>query len=529
MIQSGGVLKAVSVVWAGTPATWGSWPASLELGNRWATYAEIYKRQLWVGVCVDKLALLHARLPLKVYERDDLDRPEARDHPYAQLLAKPNQRHSRVWFWLWTSSTFDVYGEWFWGKIRDRGGRPAQLVPLHPTAMKEEDERDGRVIWTFDNGKVQIKNIPDEDLVHVRTYNPDSFSRGLSKLEKLRATLENEDHALRAQSSFWRNGARPGYALSHPGNLTKPAADRLKLQWNEVAAGADNTGTTVVLEEGMKPEKLSISNEDAQYIDSRRLNREEVVAGYDLPPPAVHILDRATFSNITEQFRSIYRDSCEPRTTWWEAELESQLRGSVRPGASEPDFSEGVYAEFLLDGVLKGSPEQRAETYQKAINSAWMTPAEARARENLPFVPGSDRLYINSTLIPLPSDAGVADKNRIESLDVLVRAGFEPGPSAEALGLPDIPHTGLLPVTVQAEEADGPGTGVPADQMRSILGRLSRQKSLAEVDADALVDGLNGSADVVRAALSAAVTEGIDMPTFRSRLRELAAPKETTP
>lgn len=526
MIQSSGVLrKEYSTLWQGNPSQWEGWPRSLEIGNRWATYSEIYKRQLWVGVCVDKLALLHARLPLKVYERDDLNRPEARGHPYAQLLSTPNQRHSRVWFWLWTSSTFDVYGEWFWGKIRDRGGRPVQLVPLHPTSMREKDERDGRLIWDFDNGKVRILDIPNEDLVHVRTYNPESNTRGLSKLEKMRSTLENEDHALRAQSSFWRKGARPGYALSHPGNLSKPAADRLKLQWDEVASGADNTGTTVILEEGMTPEKLSISNEDAQYIDSRRLNREEVVAGYDLPPPAVHILDRATFSNITEQFRSIYRDSCEPRTTWWESELEAQLRASVRPGYSEPDFGDGVYAEFLLDGVLRGSPEQRAETYQKAINSAWMTPAEARSKENLAFVEGSDRLYINSTLIPLPSDAGVADKNRIESLGALVRAGFEPGPSAAALGLPDIPHTGLLPVTIQAEAAAGPGPSVPPEQMRSILGRLGRQSSLAEVDANALVEGLNGSADIVRAALVSAQASGCDLPTFRSRLKALEAPE----
>lgn len=488
MILSSGNLKSTTVVWTGSPATWGAFPTSIELGaNRWASYAEIYKRQLWVGVCVDKLALLHSRLPLKVYERDALNRPEVdRSNPYATLLARPNQRHSRVKFWLWTSSTFDVYGEWFWGKVRDRGGRPVQLVPLHPVSMREVGESDGRTIWDFDNGRLRIQGIPDEDLVHVSTYSPDSLTRGVSKLEKLRSTLENEDSALRAQASFWRNGARPGYALSHPNNLSKPAADRLKLQWNEVAAGTDNTGTTVVLEEGMKPEKLTINNDDAQYIESRKLNREEVVAAYDLPPPAVHILDRATFSNITEQFRSIYRDSCEPRTTWWESELETQLRGSVRPGASEADFSEGVYAEFLLDGVLKGSPEARATMYQQAINAGWMTPAEARTKENLPFIEGSDRLLINSTLVPLDS---------VASLDA----------------------PAMLPTTQD----------IPSDQMRSVLGRLSRQKSLTEVDADALVAGLNGHADVVRAALDAAKAMGLDLPAFRERLRALAAPKES--
>jgi HK97 family phage portal protein len=311
-IQSGGILVKSAVVWTGTPATWQGWPASLAIGDHWASYSEIYRKQHWVRTCVDKRSSLLSRLPLKVYERDDLNRPEARGHPYAILLAKPNVRHSRFFFWTWMQATFDIFGESFAGKIRDQGGRPVQLVPLHPTAMREADERDGRVMWDFDNGKIRIENIPDEDLLHPRTYNPDSFTRGLSKLESLRATLENEDAALRAQSSFWRKGARPAFALSHPQTLSKPAADRLRLQWDEIHGGADNTGSTVVLEEGMKPEVLSIANDDAQYIESRKLNREEVVAGYDMPPPAVHILDHATFSNITEQLRSIYRDTMAP-------------------------------------------------------------------------------------------------------------------------------------------------------------------------------------------------------------------------
>ena len=479
MFQSGGVIKKdYRTVWTGTTAEWGNWSTSMEIGrNRWASYAEIYKRQLWVGVCVNKLAHLHARLPLKVYRREGLNRPEVpASNPYASLLANPNPTMSRVKFWLWTSSTLDIYGEWFWLKIRDAGGRPVQLAPLHPTAMTEEEDR----TWTFDNGRLRMTGIPRADLVHVSTYNPDSLTRGLSPLEKLRATLENEDSALRAQSGFWRNGARPGYALSHPANLSKPAADRLKLQWQQAAGGADNTGTTVVLEEGMKPERLTISNDEAQYIDGRKLNREEVVAAYDLPPPAVHLLDRATFSNITEQFRSIYRDTAEPRTTWWESELETQLRGSVRPGATEPDFGGGVYAEFNLDGVLKGSPEQRAETHQKGINSGWITPAEVRKMENLPFIEGSDRLLVNSTIIPLDS------------------AGLD------------------VPSSVPPES-------IPADQARSVLGRLSRQKTLAEVDPDALVAGLNGSTPLVLAALNAAKSAGDDLPAFRDRLRALEA------
>lgn len=472
MIISGGtVVKGVT--WTGTPATWGTWPSTLQIGQQWVSYAAMYRRQQWVRTVVDKRAMLLARLPLKVYAHDDMNRPEIPDHPYARLLARPNPRMSKYYLWSWVQTTYDLFGESFLGKVRDQGGRPYMLVPLHPTSMHPKDETDGRTVWDFDNGKVTIKDIPDEDLVHPRTYNPESYSRGLSKLESLRATLENEDAALRAQSSFWRRGARPGVALTHPGNLSKPAQDRLKLEWNQIAAGADNFGTTVVLEEGMQPAVMQLSAEEAQYIDGRKLNREEVVAAYDMPPPAVHILDQATYSNITAQLRSVYRDTMAPICVMHEAELETQLRGAVRPGASEADFGDDVYAEFLLDGVLRGDFEERADAYQKGVNSGWITPAEVRKLENLPFIEGSDQLFINSTMTPVDVAAAAPD-----------------------------------PVLDEG-------------QVRMLMGRLSRQKTLDEVEPRALLAGLNGQSDMVLAQLDAAVAGDEGVMGLRERIKHL--------
>src|SRR5688572_15627932 len=179
MIISGGVVtKSPNVLWSGTPATWGTWPTSLNIGNRWASYSALYRAQHWVRTCVDKRAVLLARLPLKVYQHDDLNRPEVADHPYAQLLARPNDRQSRYSFWREMLSTYDIYGDAFALKIRDSGGRPVQLAPLHPTAMHECEETAGRLLWDFENARVRISGIPAEDLLHLSNYNPDSSTRG---------------------------------------------------------------------------------------------------------------------------------------------------------------------------------------------------------------------------------------------------------------------------------------------------------------------------------------------------------------
>jgi HK97 family phage portal protein len=494
-LQSGGVIKK-GVVWTGTPATWGA-GATLALNGGWSSYAAIYRSQLWVQTVVSKRARGTARLPLKVYERDDQNRPEAAGHPYAKLLRYPNPRMSPNAFWLWVSSTYDIYGECFAGKFRDRGGRPVALVPMHPTAMTPEEERDGRTIWTFQNGTLRIEGIPDEDLFHPKTFNPDSFIRGLSPLEALRSTLENEDAARRATSAFWRNSGRPSVVLTHPGLLSQPAADRLRVQWESIHSGVDNFAKVAILEEGLKPEIMSLTAEEAQYIESRKLNREEVCAAYDVPPPVVHILDHATYSNITEQMRSMYRDTMAPHLKGFEAELELQVRGSVRPGSNEPDFGDGVYAEFLMDEVLRGDFETRATSYQQALNSGWLMPSEVRKMENLPFIAGSDRLLVNSTMVPLDSVSPTAPAGLV--------------PPALPAG-PELPALPALPV----------GRGVlPAETVRAVMGRLSRPTTLADIDPAQLVAGLNGASDRVLAEFNASKAAGESVAMFRARVKVL--------
>lgn len=478
MIQSpnGQLVKArATTLWEGDTRSFPGF-SSLAMGDRWSSYAAMYREQLWVSVVVSKRAKATARLPLKVYLRDDLNRPEAVGTPYHALLRRPSTRLNRFDFWQWVQSTKDIFGEAFLLKRRDPGGRPVELIPLHPTAMHLDQVEPGAPqTWTFRNGKVAVSGIPRSDLVIFKTYDPDSMLRGMSPLEPLRRTLEFEDAAQRAQSSFWRRGARPGVALSHPGQLSQPAADRLKVRWDAIAAGADNTGATVVLEEGMKPEMLQIDAKDAQYIESRKLNREEVCAGYDVPPPVVHILDRATFSNITEQMRSMYRDTMAPPLKSLEETLEHDLRSSVRPGASDPDFSDDVYAEFLLDEVLRGDFEAQAEGFQKAINSGWMTPAEVRRARNLPFIEGSDRLLVNSTIVPLD------------------QLGEQAAPSAAARAA-----------------------------VRPAMGLLSRVESLVDVDAAALAASVpDDLAAAVVAEWVVAVAAGESVPEFRARLKAL--------
>lgn len=459
-------------------------PGGIGLNQQFASYAAIYRKQLWVNVVVDKLALGTARLPLKVYERDDNgDRSEARDSDYARLMREPNPKHDKFFFWLWTASTKEVYGEALWVKIRDAAGIPRELWPLHPINIFTEDDHDGLTYYVTPNRQAApVLAIPERDIVHFKTYNPDTTVRGMSKIEPLRQTLLNEDAARRATSAFWLAGARPAMALKSKHKLSDAAKLSLKKSWNAVAAGADNTGATVVLEEGMEAETLSLTAEEAQYIETRKLNREEVCGAYDIPPPVVHILDRATFSNITEQMRSMYRDTQAPRLGSYESVLDKHLRPDFDPKGRQ-------YAEFLLDEVLRGDFEGRADAQQKAVNSGQRTPNECRALDNLPGLPGGDRLFINSTMIPID--------------EVSVRA------------------SSTAPATLPADPA-APPKAFDRWVAAKVADRASRAATLDDVDAAVLTAGLNGSTDAVLALLAQSKAAGDDVPKFCALVWALA-------
>lgn len=434
-----------------------------------SAYAGIFQRQLWVYVVVSKRARATARLPLPVYERRAQGRERADGHPMATLLRNPNPGMTSHALWLWTSATFDIYGDTFWLKRRLKG-QVVGLYPLHPSAMSDDDGT-----WNFDNGKLRLMDIPDSDLVRFRDFHPNSLTRGLSPLEPLRSTLENEWAARTATSSFWQRGARPGMALTHPGELSEAAQARLKAQMDNVSAGADKTGVTVVLEEGMTPQVMTLTAEEAQYIETRKLNRGEVCAAYDMPPPAVQILDNATFSNITEQFRSVYRDTMGAILPGFEGAIELDLRRAEWP-------DDDVYAEFLMDEVLRGDFETRQDALAKA---AHMTIAEKRKVENLPFIEGTDRIFLNTATMPL-------DAIDAQSAAIVAQTESSADPLAEV---------------------------IPLSVARSVMGRLSWQQTLSEVDLNAVTEGLGWrDVAVVTKAVDAELAEGGSVAGLRGRI-----------
>lgn len=385
----------------------------IELVGQWLAYGEMYRTQPWVHTLVKKVAVSGARLPILVHERsDDGSRPPIHNSPFGDLLERPSSILDPKQFWIWVMSTFELYGEAILWKWRDQNGQPRELFPLHPTNVNIRRLSDGTLEYDYMPGSRHgslIPPIPASDVLHFKSYNPQTSARGLSWLEPLRQTLLTDDASRRAQAAQWRNGARPSVVIEAPNALSDQALTRVATAWKSLHSGVDNWAKTVILEEGMKVNPFQITNVDMQYIAARQLAREECCAVADIPPPVVHVLDHATFTNIVEQMRSMYRDTMTPRLALYESVIDHQLRPDFDPGA-------GLRAAFDMGEVLTGSPEQQTESDAKAIMSGQLTPNEVRSRRHLGPHPDGNRLFINSALIPL----GTADEAAPSGTDVNV-------------------------------------------------------------------------------------------------------------
>jgi len=485
--------------------------SGLSLTGMFAAYAELYKVQPWVYTLVTKLGRSTSRIPVKNYRRlADGSRVDDRESPYADLLRRPSPRMGAKRLWLWTAATRELYGEAIWIKLRDDKGRVREVHPIHPTNIIVRRADVDREIIGFDGKRRQVSagdtvyiyapgsrvanvvvEFTSEDVVHFSNYNPETLMRGLSPCEPLRQTLLSEDAARRGQAALWRNGARPSVALSTDQTMTQGAIDRLSAQWDGAHAGIDSWGKTAILEQGLKPVAMQITPDDMQYIAGRQLNRDECCAVWDVPPPAVHILDRATFSNITEQMRSLYRDTMAPRFNDYEDTLATQLA---------PDFdpSGDSYAEFLIDEVLRGAYEVRVPANAQAIQTGQSTINEIRRQENKPDIEGGDELFLNSALLPLTT---------------LLRAG-ERWPGPEGPPAP-VPAEGEQPA---GDDADTTGKALTERDGRTLAGRLSRVTDLRSIDLAALTRGLDGDPSHVAAVIQTSLALGEDVKALRRRL-----------
>lgn len=371
----------------------------VELERNFAYYGELFRLQPWVFVAVSKRANAIARLPLAVWNEGGRTRQQDTSSGYAKLLANPCPYMDSFRFWFYIQAWRDIYGEAYLAIVRDESThKPTGLLPMHPSRVAiHREPYSGTYTYTFQSGTGYgdgLVRFEQDDVVPILDFHPLRTERGMSRLEPLRSTLINEDSSRNAMSASWRNSGRPNVVLSTEKALGPEGRRRLRDSFVGTHAGSSQAGQTLVLEDGVKALPLQLSAVELEWINSRKLNREEVAAVFDISPPIIHILDRSTFNNIVELERGFYRDTMAPPIESLESALDFHL-GSYWQGSKS--------ARFSLDDVLRGDFETRAEAARALATVAGLTPNEIRELMGMDKYVGfeayrADRLYANAAM-----------------------------------------------------------------------------------------------------------------------------------
>lgn len=369
-------------------------PTYMQVGpNTYRTYEQMWKTQPALRTVVEFLARNIAELGLDVFERgSDTDRKKVKEHPLAKMLDNPfpGSKWTKYRLINWTVQEYLIFNSAFWIKSRSEDGSPA-VVPV----PRRYIEPIGENLFFPDayrlTGTKGYKDLDPDEVVHFWGYNPDDPRDGWSPVETLRQLLLEEFQAGQYREQMWRNGARiSGYiARSEKApRWSDEARRRFKADWSAYST-EQLAGHTPILEDGMTWHEGGITPKDAQYIEARKLTREEVCVAFHINPQMIGWVSGQQSGNMPEIHQMLYADTLGPMLEFLQQDIELQLLPDLDPGGASK-----VYVEFNLRKKMQGSFEAQAAAISASVGGPWMTRNEGRALYNLPELDEAEDLIV---------------------------------------------------------------------------------------------------------------------------------------
>lgn len=347
-------------------------------------------RSSTVHACVALIAGAVTSLPLPVYRRQDGDSPEQTDHAYWWLLnERPHPTLSAATFWEYILESMLLRGDGFAEILRPNRftNEIRGFYPIHPDRVSVELVG-AELRYTVSDLDGRVRVIPSADMLHFPTLGFDG-ERSPSAIRRagrnaVGIALSADQHSL----SFFENRARPDVVLSVEGRLNKEQIEQLRTAWVSAYGGPRKSGLPAVLGGGMKLEPLTVSSEDAQLLEARKFQVEQICQIFGVPPFMIGHTEKTTSwgQGVDNMGRGFVKFTLRRHLEKIEQELNHKL-WPVR---------ERYFVEFLTAGLEQGDYKTRVEGYRVALGRAgepgWMTVNEVRRLENLPKKDGGDAL-----------------------------------------------------------------------------------------------------------------------------------------
>lgn len=365
-----------------------------------------------VYACVRILSETIASLPLHVYRYTEGGKAKDTEHVlYTLLHDEPNPDMTSFVFRETLMSHLLIWGNAYAQILRDRSGQVIGLYPLLPDQMSVHRSEKGKLFYVYnryeeDNPNFQEKGsivLSQEEVLHIPGlgfdgligYSPIALAKNAVGM-----TLACEEYG----ASFFGNGANPGGVLEHPGILKDPA--KVRDSWNAVYQGTRNAHKVAVLEEGMSYKQIGIPPEEAQFLETRKFQINEIARLFRIPPHMVGDLEKSSFSNIEQQSLEFVKYTLDP----WVVRFEQALKKSLLL----PEEKKTHFIKFNVDGLLRGDYQSRMNGYAIGRQNGWLSTNDIRELEELNPIPpeeGGDLYLINGNMTKLKDAGGFMKDN----------------------------------------------------------------------------------------------------------------------
>lgn len=434
-----------------TDNLWQNWGHFTEEDDEELDFIDQYKEAVWVYACVQAIAISLSNLPINVFRiKNKQNTPNSRasitrliakygsiqkldaklikygrrkvlgpemmytkiedieeveDSPLVTLLENPNPHTTKADYWERETLHLELRGNSFWEFVGSKensfiseSNPPIEMHLLNPdNVLIVPDKKEYLRGFLYEINGHHIPFEPDE-VNHRKYIDPGEEYYGMTAIEAMTDTLKMERRLLKYNQAFFKNQARPDGVLTTEQKLNDRVFDRVRQQWEEKYKGIRNAHKVAILEQGLDFKNIAISQKEADFIETRKMNRQDILAAYKVPPIIVGLetINRAT---AEVQERIFWENNIKPKAMKRDTAYNSRV--AVLFGQDlfiETDFSD-----------ISALQADRSEEFKRKIESGQMTPNEARQEDNreLSTDPGADSLYLNPNLIPI-ADIGAS-------------------------------------------------------------------------------------------------------------------------
>ena len=333
--------------------------------------------------CVMIRAELTSSVPLFAYRRTPIGgRQRADDHPlYAVLHDQANGLQTALELRELLSRCLDLAGNAYAEIVRDGAGEVTALLPIMPWDVTVERLAVDRVRYRVTGWDGTVRTLLQEEVLHIRGASRDGIV-GVSALRAGAAAMTLRVRQAETATALMANSLRPSGVLAYPQTLTVDQRTQIKTGVRERLQGAGKSGEIMILDGGVKFERMTFSPEDAEFLASTKLGNEDVCRLFGVPPTVAGITDKATYSNAEQEGAALVQNCIGP--------LVARIEAAMMRCLLTPEERRTLYVAHDLSGLLRGDTAARFEAYRVGREIGVYSPNDIRQRENEPPIPNGD-------------------------------------------------------------------------------------------------------------------------------------------